>query len=63
MAKKKTSFKKGTQARKTRDKMAEGLKGDYSKDSAFAIATAATKKMSPAGKKRMAKHGVRKKKG
>jgi hypothetical protein len=60
----KQSFKKGTQNRKTRSKMAEGLKKKgYSKDAAFAIATSATKKMSAAGKKRMAKHGLRSKKG
>jgi hypothetical protein len=51
----KTSFQKGTVAREARGALAEQLKakGDAAAK-AFAIATAATKKMSPSGKKRMA---------
>ena len=53
---KKQSFKKGTANRKASHKMAEGLKKKgYSTESAFAIATSATKKMSAKGKKRMAR--------
>lgn len=60
---KKQSFKKGTANRKSRSKMAEGLKSQgYDKNAAFAIATSATKKMSAGGKKRMARHGLKKKK-
>ncbi len=55
---KKTSFKVGTKARAARNKMVEGLKGKYGKSGAYAVATTATKRMSPKGKKRMMRHGV-----
>lgn len=52
----KLSFKKGTGARKARGKLAEKLKREGKSDSsAFAIATAATKRMSPKGRKRAAR--------
>ena len=57
---KKTSFKAGTKARAARNKMATGLTGKYGKSAAYAVATAATKRMSAKGKKRMAKNGMRK---
>lgn len=58
----KKSFKKGTTARASRDKVAEQLKErGYSKDSAFAIGTTVAKGVkSSAAQKRLAQHGVRK---
>ena len=57
---KKTSFRVGTKARAARNKMATGLKGKYGKSAAYAVASVAVKRMSAKGKKRMAKHGMRK---
>ena len=58
----KVSFKKGTKARKARGKIAEDLKAKgVEKSSAFAQATAITKRASKGGRKRLAKHGLKKK--
>ena len=62
MAKKKTSFKRGTIAQKARSKAAESLKRrGHGVRSAFALATYIAKRASRAGRKRLARHGVRKK--
>jgi len=59
----KLSFKQGTIARKARGKLAENLKSQgVEPDSAFAQATAITKRASSSGQKRLAKHGISKKK-
>lgn len=53
---KKTSFKVGSEARKARGNLAEKLKDQgMETDKAFAVSTAATKRMSKAGRKRAAK--------
>jgi hypothetical protein len=59
---KKTSFKRGTRAQKARSKTAESLKKRGAKaSSAFALATYITQRASPAGRKRLARRGLRKK--
>ena len=59
---KKTSFKRGTVAQKARSKAAESLKKRGLKTgNAFALATYIAKRASPKGRKRLARHGVRKK--
>ena len=61
MARKKVSMKVGTTARKARNKAADALKaqGD-SPEKAFAIATTIVKNASAAGRKRLAKRGLKK---
>lgn len=62
MARKKVSFKRGTYAQKARSKAAEGLKRRGMRTSnAFALATYIAKRASPAGRKRLIRHGIRKK--
>ena len=57
---KKPSFTKGTAARKARGKIAEDLKtGGASTDSAFAQATAITKRASRKGRKTLATKGLK----
>jgi hypothetical protein len=64
MARKKTSFKRGTKARAARDKVAEQLKRrGRSASRAFALATFIAKRASLAGRKRLIRHGLRRKKG
>lgn len=64
MAKKKTSFKRGTRAQKARSKTAESLKkrGHSARGTtnAFALATYITKKAGTAGRKRLARRGLKK---
>ena len=55
----KMSLQRGTQARSARSKVAEGLKRRYPTRSAFAIATAITKRASPAGRRKLAERGLR----
>jgi hypothetical protein len=55
----KLAFTEGTTAREARGKVAEDLKREgRSNDSAFAIATAITKRAGAAGRKRLARRGV-----
>jgi hypothetical protein len=57
-----TSFKTGTTARKARGRVAESLKRrGMPKSRAFAMATAITKRASAAGRKRLARRGLKKK--
>ncbi len=64
MARKKVSFKVGTKARAARDKVAEGLKrGGRSASRAFGLATYIAKRASAAGRRRLARRGLRRKKG
>ena len=59
---KKTSFKRGTTAQKARSKVAEGLKRrGLRTGNAFALATYIAKRAKPAGRKRLARRGLRKK--
>jgi len=61
MAKKKVSFRTGTKARAARGKVAEQLKRrGSSARRAFALATYITKRASAAGRKRLARRGLRK---
>jgi hypothetical protein len=66
MAKKKLSFRKGTQAQKARSAAAEDLKRKGHRATgarnAFALATYITKGASPKGRRRLARHTIRKKK-
>jgi len=58
---KKVSFRKGTKARAARDKVAEQLKRRGTrKGNAFALATYIAKRAKPAGRKRLARRGLRK---
>jgi len=58
---KKTSFKSGTVARRARGKTAESLKRRGMPASrAFAIATSIVKKAGKAGRKRLARRGLKK---
>lgn len=58
----KVSFKTGTAARRARGKIAEQLKRQgRGVRSAFALATYITKRAKPAGRKRLARRGLRKK--
>ena len=60
---KKTSFRRGTRAQKARSKVAEQLKRRGSgARSAFALATYIAKRASLAGRKRLARRGLRKRK-
>jgi hypothetical protein len=60
MAQKKLSFKKGTVARAARGKIAEQFKAEGdSADSAFAKATAITKRASKGGQKKLAQKGLK----
>lgn len=60
---KKVSFKRGTSAQKARSKVAEGLKRRGLRTrNAFALATYIAKRATPAGRKRLARRGLRKKK-
>jgi hypothetical protein len=57
----KTSFRRGTRARAARGKAAESLKRrGMPKARAFAIATSLVRKASAAGRKRLARRGLRK---
>jgi hypothetical protein len=59
----KTSFKRGTTARKARGKVAESLKRRGLRTrNAFALATYIAKRAKPAGRKRLARRGLRKRK-
>jgi hypothetical protein len=61
--KKKVSFKRGTRAQKARSAAAEDLKRRGMRTgNAFALATYITKRASPAGRKRLTRHTMRKKK-
>lgn len=61
----KTSFKRGTRAQKARSKTAESLKKRGHRATgarnAFALATYIAKRASLAGRKRLARRGLRKK--
>ena len=58
----KVSFKRGTSAQKARSKVAESLKRrGLRKGNAFALATYIAKRAKPAGRKRLARRGLRKK--
>lgn len=58
----KVSFKTGTAARRARGKVAEQLKRrGMPKSRAFALATYIAKRSKPAGRKRLARRGLRKK--
>jgi hypothetical protein len=63
--KKKVSFKRGTPAQKARSAAAEDLKRKGHRATgarnAFALATYITKRASPAGRRRLARHTIRKK--
>ena len=57
---KKVSFKTGTTARKARGKVAEQLKRrGLRKGNAFALATYIAKRAKPAGRKRLARRGLK----
>lgn len=63
MARKKVSFKRGTTAQKARSKIAEQLKRrGRGVGNAFALATYIAKRAKPAGRKRLASRGLRRKK-
>ena len=63
MARKKASMKRGTVARRARGKIAEQLKRRGRKaSSAFALATYIAQRAGPAGRKRLARRGLRKRK-
>ena len=58
----KVSFKRGTNAQKARSKTAESLKKRGMRTgNAFALATYIAKRAKPAGRKRLARRGLRKK--
>jgi len=61
MARKKVSFRTGTKARAARGKVAEQLKRrGLRKGNAFALATYIAKRAGAAGRKRLARRGLRK---
>ena len=63
MAKKKPSMKRGTLARKARGKVAESLKRrGRSASRAFALSTYIVQRAGPAGRKRLARRGLRRRK-
>jgi hypothetical protein len=62
MAKKKTSFRRGTLAQKARSKVAESLKRRGGAGNAFALATYIAKRAKPLGRKRLARRGLGKRK-